>query len=583
MKTFLKMLLATILGGIILFFLFFFVLMGIAVNAGSRETKVEPGSYLHLELSGQVLDQHREDPFAELFPGESGTIGLNQWLEAIRHAADDERIGGIVIEPEFYDVPYASLRELRLALNRFRESGKKVYIHSKFYTEKTAYLATATDTSLIHPSGFVEWTGIHATVTYLKNTLNKIGVEPVVIRGRNNKFKSAVEPFLEDSISPANRLQLTALTSDIWNELLETVAERRGLDTDLLNRWAAELTLQHADEAVQLGFLDAMANDAEWRSKLQTLTLAGTDEDPNLIGPGDYLKTTASSSHKAPRVAVIYASGEMTLGTNSAGVMGAETIAKAIRKAREDERIKAVVLRVNSPGGWAIAADVINDELELCKRKKPVVVSMGDYAASGGYLISAGADSILAHPNTITGSIGVFGNFFVAPELLHETFGLNFSTVKTHPYADMGALHRPVADAEYSMLQRSVDRTYGDFLNYVAKGRGLDSSYVDSIGQGRVWTGKRAVELGLVDALGGLPEALEAAKKLAGIEEEIRVVELPEPVDPIEELLNALGNKSKVNLSEQLGAAGPYFEQWKTLTERPTGVYARMEELMRVE
>lgn len=572
------MLLASFLGGILLFFLGFFILIGLAASLGKEEVVVDNGSVLHLQLEGTVMDRPFEDPFQDLLGSDLSMIGLSDWIEAIDRAAGDDRITAIALEAGVFDGGYATLDDLKAALNRFRQSGKKVYMQSLVYTEKAIYLSSAVDSVLLHSSGFTEWNGIHATVTYLKNTLALAGIQPVVIRGKNNKFKSAVEPFLTDSMSANNREQLSAILSNLWSLLLEDVSSTRNVSADSLNRWASTLSIESAQDAVRCLLADAVVSTEEWHQFLQELTLAEPDEDPVLVGPSKYLKASSESgNYKDPRIAVVYAEGEMMLGSSSNGTMGADDIVESLRKARNDDRIKAVVLRVNSPGGLSIAGDMIAEQVALTKQKKPVVVSMGDYAASGGYMISALADSIFTHPGTLTGSIGVFGNFFTAEELLTKKLDLHFSRVKTHDYADLGAINRGITDAEYAFFQRAVDHTYGSFLAMVARGRGLDSLYVDSIGQGRVWSGNQAVKLGLADQLGGLHEAIEAAKQLAGLEGSVKLINYPTQKDPLEELLTKFTQSSEAKiLKSELGPLYPYYSQWKRL-QFDHGIFARME------
>lgn len=547
---------------------------------GEPEIKIEKNSVLHLTLSGQINERSFDNPLSSfdfVSMSSESSMGLNDLVAALKHAKTDENIDGIYLDFGWYSGGFSTLKRLRDALIDFKESGKFIYCYQEVYSQRDYFLASTADSIFLNPTGGMEWRGIGTQVIYYTKALKQFGVEPQIIRGSNNKFKSAVEPYLTEQMSDANRLQLSTLLNDVWNFTTQAVGESRGISSQDLKDYANQAPMQTAKEALSKKLIDVVGYEDEFLAAYKARTHTEEDDDVKEVSLSKYLKTLPSNGTAKDKIAVIYAEGQIIDGHADDLQVDSDRFVKAIRKARTNDKIKAVVLRVNSPGGSALASDIIWRELTLLKKEKPLIVSMGDLAASGGYYISAPGDTVLAEPTTITGSIGVFGMFFTAGELLENKLGLVFEDVKTSKFADMPAMNRPLNEDEKNFYQKNVDRTYGKFLSRVVNGRGLDSLYVDSIGQGRVWTGSRAVELGLVDALGNLDDALSIAADKAGVEE-YRLVEYPEFEDPIKKIIQELtGSQVKNELrGTPLEKSYDIYQKSKDMVKNQ-GVLMRME------
>lgn len=547
---------------------------------GEPEIKIEKNSVLHLTLSGQINERSFDNPLSSfdfVSMSSESSMGLNDLVAALKHAKTDENIDGIYLDFGWYSGGFSTLKRLRDALIDFKESGKFIYCYQEVYSQRDYFLASTADSIFLNPTGGMEWRGIGTQVIYYTKALKQFGVEPQIIRGSNNKFKSAVEPYLTEQMSDANRLQLSTLLNDVWNFTTQAVGESRGISSQELQDYANQAPMQTAKEALSKKLVDVVGYEDEFLAAYKARTHTEEDDDVKEVSLSKYLKTLPSNGTAKDKIAVIYAEGQIIDGHADDLQVDSDRFVKAIRKARTNDKIKAVVLRVNSPGGSALASDIIWRELTLLKKEKPLIVSMGDLAASGGYYISAPGDTVLAEPTTITGSIGVFGMFFTAGELLENKLGLVFEDVKTSKFADMPAMNRPLNEDEKNFYQKNVDRTYGKFLSRVVNGRGLDSLYVDSIGQGRVWTGSRAVELGLVDALGNLDDALSIAADKAGVEE-YRLVEYPEFEDPIKRIIQELtGSQVKNELrGTPLEKSYDIYQKSKDMVKNQ-GVLMRME------
>ncbi len=547
---------------------------------GEPEIKIEKNSVLHLTLNGQINERSFDNPLSSfdlVSMSSESSMGLNDLVAVLKHAKTDENIDGIYLDFGGYSGGFSTLKRVRDALLDFKESGKFIYCYQEVYSQRDYFLASTADSIFLNPTGGMEWRGLGTQVIYYTKALKQFGIEPQIIRGSNNKFKSAVEPFLTEQMSDANRLQLSTLLNDVWNYTTQAVAESRGLTAQNLKDYADQAPMQTADEALSKKLVDVVGYEDEFIAAYKLRMNIEEDDEVKEVSFSKYLKTLPSKGTAKDKIAVIYAEGQIIDGHADDLQVDSDRFVKAIRKARTNDKIKAVVLRVNSPGGSALASDVIWRELTLLKKEKPLIVSMGDLAASGGYYISAPGDTVLAEPTTITGSIGVFGMFFTAGELLENKMGLVFEDVKTSKYADMPAMNRPLNEDEKSFFQKNVDRTYGKFLSRVVNGRDLDSMYVDSIGQGRVWTGSRAVELGLVDALGNLDDALSIAADKAGIQE-YRLVEYPEFDDPIKKLIEELtGSQVKSELrGTPLEKSYDIYQKSKDMVKNQ-GVLMRME------
>lgn len=576
MKQFFGAFLGSLFAAVFIFFMFIFL---IVIATPSEEAfKIENNSILKINLTGEITDQETENPLKALnfLTGEkSDQLNLNDLLKTISAAKSDEKIDGIVLYAEGFNAGYATLREVRNALIDFQESGKYIWSYGDLYTQKAYYLCSVSDSIFINRSGLVEWSGIGYSSTYLKDGLDKLGVKAELIRGSNNKFKSAGEPYIKSEMSDENRLQVRAFIGDIWKTMTDDIAKDGRLTSEELNALANESPIYSAKEARKRKLVDAVVFEDEFLKALSGEDIIDPD-DINFVSFGDYQSVKPSNISKSKdRIAIIFAEGEINMGKSSEGSMGAETMVKAIRDVRSSDKIKAVVLRINSPGGSALASDLMWRELTLLAKEKPLIVSMGNLAASGGYYIAAPADSILVSPSTITGSIGVFGLFFTAEELMHEKLGLRSYGEGTNTYSNFGQIDRDLTPAERAIVQAQVDETYGQFLGIVAKGRNLDSLFVDEIAQGRVWSGEDAIENGLADAYGELNDAIAIAAAKAGLEE-YRISEYPKQKTAEELIQELFGMSASSAIESELGPIAPAYHYWNRI-KNMQGVQARME------
>lgn len=554
MKQFFKYVFASSIGVILGLIVLFFLFLGIAgilsssLNLdGKDKFELTQKSYLHLDLNKGIIDQGQGSDlkFPHFF--NPGNLGLNVILKSIEEAKEDSLIQGIYLESGFAGGGHASAEEIRNALLDFKSSGKWVVAYAEIFSQKGYYIATAADELYMFPKGAMEWKGLGRRMSFFKGFFDKTGIEMQVIRGSNNKFKSAVEPFLASEISAANREQVSAYQRALWTKILKGVSDSRGITISELNELAESLELSTPEVAVGKKMIDQLAYEDEVIDILKAkMQLEDGDKLP-AVGLGKYAKRKKNSFKDLDKdkIAVLYAQGEITSGkANDNMSIASETIIKEIRKIAKNDKIKAVVLRVNSPGGSALASEAIWRELEILNNKKPLVVSMGNVAASGGYYISAGADYIIAQPNTITGSIGVFGTIPNIGTFMTDHFGITYSEVQTNGHATMGSITKRLSDEEYLIIQREVDRIYDVFTSRVADGREMTQTDVDNIGQGRVWAGSDALSLGLIDQLGGLEDAIKKAAELAELEDYIKT-EYPKIKDPMEQLLQEFLGKTE--------------------------------------
>lgn len=561
MRQFFKWVLATMVGTILaMFAMLFIVIMIVAGIASSfnddQPEEIKEGSVLVINLEDGITDRASENPLENFdfnsFSAQSKT-GLNHLLEDLKKAAKDSKVKGIYLELSSLPAGMASVEEIRNAILEFNKSGKFSIAYGETFTQKSYYLASACKKVYLHPTGDLEWKGLGVEMTFFKGLLSKLEVEPEIIR--HGKFKSAVEPFILDKMSPENREQTRTYVTAIWRQMINGVSTQRKIDANALNEIAEGYLIRNAKIALEKKFVDKLVYKDEVLEEIRTLSGAKTSDKIAWVKMAKYHKTPSleKKSLSDPKIAVIYASGEIESGEGNGEKIGSETLANAIRKAREDEKIKAVVLRVNSPGGSALASEVIWREMNLTRKIKPVIVSMGDVAASGGYYISAPANKIYAEPNTITGSIGVFGLLLNAEKMLNNKLGITIDTLTTNKLANFGSMTRPLSAEEKDILQESVEDIYGVFLQRVSDGRKLSTAMVDSIGQGRVWSGTDAKRIGLIDEFGGLNDAIAAAAKMAKTSK-YRVVELPEQKDPFEELIKDLSGDAETKyLTWKLG------------------------------
>ena len=578
MKQFLKFTLAAAAGLMLGVFSIIIIFSILAASGDSKEVQLDKPYVLRLELNGEIQDRVEEMPFdlSEITGQDVNILGLNDILANIKKAKTDKNIKGIYIEIGMISAGFASREEIRNALLDFKESGKFITTYSEIYTQGSYYLASVADYICMYPEGGMELRGLNSTIPFFTNALKKMGIEPQVIR--HGKFKSAVEPFMLTEMSDENREQIETYMGSIWEHFLKNVASDRELTRDRLNEMAENLEIQTTEDAVRLGLVDSLFYRDQFQNHLANLMEQENYDDINFVSLKKYNKVkneNARDKFKKEKVAVIYAQGEIQSGEGSETVIGSERISKAIRKARKDEKVKAIVLRVNSPGGSALASDVIWREMKLANEEKPVVVSMGDVAASGGYYIACASDKIYASPNTITGSIGVFGIMPNLEELMTDKIGITFDNVKTNKFADLGSVNRRLTQEEYDIIHKGVVDVYNTFTSKVAEGRDMSQENVDDIGQGRVWSGSNAMDINLIDEYGGLEAAVAGAAELAELED-YRIYELPEQKDPFQELLEQLeGDMQTSWIKYQLGDQYKYYKTIQDI-KHLKGVQARM-------
>ncbi len=565
----------------------FFIKVGVVssmISSLSTETetisKPKPNSVLYMKLDYAIPDRTTDNPFGGInfsIMESKDMTGLNDILRNIEQAKTDANIKGIYMELSSIPTSTATLQELRNKLIEFKESGKFIVTYSENYSQSAYYIASIADKIYLNPEGALDMHGMASQIMFYKHLLDKLDVEMQIVRGPNNRFKSAVEPYFLDKMSEANREQMEKLLGTVWGQILTGISESRNISVEQLNEIADNLdTYFNADKALEYGLVDNLYYKDQMLEELKGLT--GSNKDINAIGNAKYAKSYTVKSASKNEVAIIYATGQIFDGKgDESSAIYSQNLSKTIRKAREDENVKAIVLRVNSPGGSAVASAIIGRELDLTKEVKPVIVSMGNYAASGGYWISAKADYIFADPTTLTGSIGVFGTFPNAQGFLNDKIGLTFDVAKTNKNADFGSITQPLTEFQYGKLQEMVVKTYNDFTSRVAEGRGLTQTYVDSIGQGRVWAGADAIEIGLVDKLGDMEDAIAYAAEKASLGDDYKVTEWPKQKDFFTRMMDSMneGDKLDAAMKQKLGAYYDYLQGLENL-QKNTGIQARM-------
>ncbi len=585
MKIFWKAFLASLLAILVGSFLLILLLIGTISALTSFKDQIvtiKSQSMLVLKLDGKIVERKSNNPFEDLeLPGikVSSTTGLNQILSCIEKAKTDSRIKGIYLELSEINSGYATVEEIRNALLDFKTSGKFIYTYADMISQKAYYLATVSDSLMLNPMGMFDFRGLSAEHTFFKKALDKFGIEMQVVRGKNNKFKSAVEPYLFDKMSDANREQTGVYLKSIWNHVLKGISERRKIQVDSLNSYAdGVMTFQKADKALKYRFFDNLKYKDQVLADFRKLTGLGANDEIPVVSVAEYdkvPKTIEAGGLAKDRIAVVYAFGEIDSGTDGAYQIDSKEVSKGIREARTDSAVKAIVIRVNSPGGSAYGSEVIWREVILAQKVKPVIVSMGDYAASGGYYIACGADAILANPTTITGSIGVFGTIPNLSGLLTDKIGITFDNVSTNQHSDMPSITRKMTPFEKDLMQTYVESTYQTFISHVADGRRKTTAFVDSIGQGRVWSGENGKLNGLVDEFGGLNDAVKLAAAKAKIQH-YRIKELPKQKDTFEELMKSFSTRMQNSILES--KLGETYHLWENFSResRANGIYARM-------
>ena len=583
MKQFFKFVLATIVGIIIVSIISIFFIVGIITVASSdKAVEVDSNSLLHIKINYDIKERTPNNPFAGLgFLGIDGekAVGLNDILANIKKAKTDDNIKGIFLDESYMMSGQATTEEIRNALIDFKKSGKFLIAYSEVYTQGFYYLASVADKVYINPKGYFEFKGFSSEVTFLKGALDKLGIEAQIIKV--GTYKSAVEPLILTKMSDANRLQVTSYLGSLYDHFLTGISKNRNINKDSLFNLANNGTIQEPEDALKYKLVDGLKYKDEILTELKQRTGIDQKKDLHNVELADYARSGAKADNNTAntsknRIAIVYASGEIAGGDGDDNNIGSENISKAIRKVRLDDKVKAVVLRVNSPGGSSLASDVIWREVVLTKKVKPIIVSMGDVAASGGYYIACGADSIIAEPNTITGSIGIFAVLPNLQKLFNDKLGITFDGVKTGKYADLGDVSRPLTPDEKAILQKSVNHGYDTFTKAVAEGRGKTQEYINSIGQGRVWTGSQAVKIGLVDRLGNISDAIKSAAKKANIKD-YKLVSYPEQKSILNKFGEGLTSEARAHfVKAELGENYRYYEQIKGVTKMMRTPQARM-------
>lgn len=569
-KTFLASLLAFFVANFVWFFLFIIIVAGIAA-IGSSATIVEPKSVLKIDLAESIVDQPVNDPLAGFDPMSMNvqkSVSNMQVMNAIESAAQDDNIEGIYINLTGAGTASAALlEEVRDYITAFKESGKFVVAYGEVYSQGGYYLASVADSIFLNPVGEMDWRGLAMQVMFYKGALDKLGIEPQVFR--HGTFKSAVEPYIMNRMSPENRTQMETIASSIWGTMVADIAKERNLSIDSLNMFATDLSAMMAEDALANRMVDGLKYEDEVEDILREKLELDADEDITFVTLGEYIAAKPyTPSYSDNKIEVIYAEGQIVQGTSEQGTLGSSTLADQLAEARLDEEVKAVVLRVNSPGGSALASEVIWREMELLRQQKPVIVSMGDYAASGGYYISAPADAIIADATTLTGSIGVFGLMFNAEKALNNKLGITIDVAKTNPSADMGMPFRAVSSTERTKIMRSIEQVYSTFVNHVADGRNMTFDSVDAIGQGRVWTGNDGNRIGLVDEIGGLKYAIAVAADKAECLDDYMVRESMGEPTGLAALLSSLeAHISDRKMRKEMGAMYDEYRSLRALME----------------
>lgn len=583
MKEFFKYVLATVVGIFavsIIGMVLFFMIIGAIISSAEKQVVVENNSMLVIDLSRQIVDRAPNDPFEDIdlpFLSQVKSLGLDDVFTSLENAATDDRIKGVYLKLSMVNGGMASVEEIRNALIDFKTKCEKpIYAHADQYMmdQKAYYLGTVADKIVIHPEVSVDFRGLGGEMMFYKNALEKIGVEMQIVR--HGKFKAAVEPFMLDKMSAENREQQLTYMGSLWNHMLKGISEKRNISVEKLNLLADEVqTFNKGQKAVENGLVDEVKYKDQVLDDLREITGIEGKKGVPVISASKYADVPAKGKKfSRKKIAVIYASGDIGMSFGGEFIDG-EKLSREIRKVRQDSSYKAIVLRVDSPGGTVFDSETIWREVKLAADEKTLIVSFGDVAASGGYYLSCPADKILASPNTITGSIGIFGTIPNFGELLNDKLGITTDVVKTNKNSDLLTLTRPMTEVERQLLQNSIEEGYDTFISHVAEGRRMTTAQVDSIGQGRVWSGENAKEIGLIDDFGGLKDAIALAAEIEGLDE-YRTVDLPALPDPFQELFKVGTDNIRARfLKNELGEKYRYYEYFNKMSGM-NGVYARM-------
>ena len=558
-------------------FLFVLVIVFIFYLIPKEEVVVvKDNSVLKIEFKDPVLDRTSDNPFSDidlLNSSTEGSVEFKDILDNIEKAKNDDKIKGIYLNFSSVNAGFSQIEEIRNKLLEFKESGKFIYAYADSYNQSAYYLASVSDKIALNPEGIIELKGLSAEIMFYKGLMDKLGIEAQIIR--HGKFKGAVEPFMYNQMSNENREQIEKLLNSISDYMIDGIAtEREGITSEEIHKMINNMYLSSARKCLESGIIDKIAYQDQILSDLE-------DKSEHEITLTDYMKVkNPKTSVSDNKIAIIYATGEINTGKGSYNTIGSETTVEAIREASEDENVKAIVLRVNSPGGSALASEIIWREINLAKQKKKVVVSMGDYAASGGYYIACNADKIFANNSTLTGSIGVFGIVPNTKNFLNEKLGVYIETVKTHKHSDIANGYRKLSDDELNVIQNSVEDIYETFITHVSEGRGIPVRKVDEIGQGRVWSGADALSIGLIDEIGGLEDAIASAADLSDLED-YRIITLPKKTDMFEEFIESFSAKQNIVLPDFLGISEKMINQLEFLNSKEK-IQARIPFIMEV-
>ncbi len=586
MKDFFKFMIASMLGFLlvmaVIFFISFGLLMGLMSFAEQQEVAMVENTVIRIELDQPIPERSPKDDFlAGLASGSfKPVLGLNDIIRNIHDARTDDNVKGIILNLNIVPSGISTLEEIRNALADFRESGKFVLAYGEYMTQGAYYLASVSDEIFIHEQGFVDFKGLNARVMFIKGMLDKLDINMQIVR--HGRFKSAVEPLIQEEMSSENREQYEVFVNSIWNSMLIDIAESRGMSIAELNAIADDLTAYNAEGARSGGLIDHTGHRDEYRQLLADKLGVDNLDEINFLSLNQYNRVLKDFSLETDRVAVIYATGAIGGGQGSNEEVGADKFAETISKVRFDDDVKAVVLRVNSPGGDALASDVIWRELQLLNEVKPVIVSMGDVAASGGYWISSASDMIMANPTTLTGSIGVFGVIPDFGEFMSNKLGITYDRVGTNENSDFPSIVRPMNDYEEKVMLSKIENIYDLFLTRVAENRGMSKGEVDVIGEGRIWSGIDAKKNGLIDRHGGLYDAIALAVEKAGLED-YRLLELPILKDPFEQIFEDLSAAAYTHaMGKNMGAFYHDYQQIQSVLKWE-GVQARLPVQVNIE
>jgi protease-4 len=576
MKSFFKIFFASLLALIIFFVGFFFIFAGIASQ--DSEVKISDNSFLEIQLDRPIVEMTSDDPFAEFsqaLTNEAAPISLKDILESIKHAKTDDKIKGISLKAPIVMAGFAQIEEIRNALIDFKESGKPILAYSETFSETGYYVASVADNIILNPSGMLDMSGLSSEVSFFKGTFEKLNIEPQIFRV--GTFKSAVEPFLRKDMSEASKEQISVLLNSVYEVLINNIADSRGINPTELRAISDQLKIRTTEDALNYKLVTQLGYYDEVLTKMREI--AGLEEDASIpvVSVKKYSKSFVADKYNTNRIAVIVAEGNIVSGKGGDGNIGSDVFAKEIRKARLDDKIKAIVLRINSPGGSALASDVMWREVKLATEVKPVIASMSSVAASGGYYMAMACDTIVAQPNTITGSIGIFAIIPDLSKFMDTKLGITFDRVSTGEFSDLYTVTRTLNDAEKRIIQNSIERGYEDFTSKAAEGRNMSIDELLNVASGRVWSGIEAKENGLVDVLGGFDDAVSIAANSAGLTEgDYMKVYYPEKKPFFQQLLNEMGSSAKVlHKKYTYGEMANYVEELEYVMENK-GLQTRM-------